>query len=623
MYLLWNRISADTNSITHWESGFEQPVATAENPVTTAEGWECQGRLTCSLDTVNFSTGQQSQKVSINPGSTNTTPNGIRYKLENLAPSRVYKLTAKIKVSRNSAMVKISDEAGDNLDVYNNRFNSWFTAEPSVFQEKEFFFKTTDSSPLYVVFGAFNQIGGADFYLDDVSVDLIDTNLSVYKSINKSSDESAAISWIRTGEKLRGVYFWQTTQISRLDDLDARGFNTYLVKDAAYNDQAILPFAAAAQARNKHLLAIQNIARNDTPDHIYPKAEFADGVGQVGVADPFSAELWNEISAKTFKYIEDDKSESMKIDGLILDVEIYQGTDSKGDGRNLYDGRDKNGGCCYNDYLISDFVDAKRGGAAELKSALLGAANNPTQDRRNLLIAKGMNYEYSDYLKERFKNKVKEFSQSIHSSSNNPDFLIGAMPYRHGNWFSDGLVEGAAEPRMPVLIFEEAPAYQNPDGLVEYYSREDLVSEETNAIWLQGISLAGLSKNPTSMITKDIANYDGWWFFTPQGLWNWNEYTQKWIDCVNANGKPACTSLVRTDLTVQNGTTQDQIWTKIKTANLGVNPGDLNCDNIVNESDLSVALTNWLRQVDTPCSVGATIDELSLSSIISNWNKRY
>ena len=52
-------------------------------------------------------------------------------------------------------------------------------------------------------------------------------------------------------------------------------------------------------------------------------------------------------------------------------------------------------------------------------------------------------------------------------------------------------------------------------------------------------------------------------------------------------------------------------------------PGDLNCDKIVNEGDLSVALTEWGTTLTNNCLSGVPINELVLSQILSNWRKQY
>lgn len=54
-----------------------------------------------------------------------------------------------------------------------------------------------------------------------------------------------------------------------------------------------------------------------------------------------------------------------------------------------------------------------------------------------------------------------------------------------------------------------------------------------------------------------------------------------------------------------------------------VHPGDLNCDKVVNESDLSNVLTRWNTQLNNNCLSNVPINEIIMSQVLSNWRRQY
>ena len=140
---------------------------------------------------------------------------------------------------------------------------------------------------------------------------------------------------------------------------------------------------------------------------------------------------------------------------------------------------------------------------------------------------------------------------------------------------------------------------------VTYTESGTYTFESTNESGCTHTATLNLTINNSSSSSEDIIIIDSSY------EWNGTTYTESGIYTFNTINDNGCLHVSTLNLTIEVPTC--------------IQPGDANCDNIVNLADLSLVINNWLTSVPTGQSgdvIGSedgfvNLEDLSL--IINNW----
>jgi hypothetical protein len=370
--------------------------------------------------------------------------------------------------------------------------------------------------------------------------------LSAVKNVAVSnSSVNISCRWMEQ-DKVRAGYMWMSyrntyNSPTKMELVKRLGLNTIIlkcwgfenVKDKLETIKNVKEWATAAKDNDVHLF----IAINWQPYpgknvQNYKKVVYDDGTEGLAIC-PLDSKLWKERLYEVLLLIAKLSTDpKIQIDGIFLDMEIY-GTEKEPQVRkNYYYEKCDFSDLCFSQYLMHRGYSPPQLAPIEKKN------------RKDWLSKENLFEDYFVYLRNQIKDRAIDLRTSVRKI--NPNFLIGIYPQpMKDNWVSYSLAEGFSSERLPLIIFGVHsygyPKDKNGDGytfipkdIKQQYNKNDI-----NGLYVAGYLLHRYeSKVLERNLKQSVDNWDGYWLFNLQQLWDKNtglgELTDSAENLINA-----------------------------------------------------------------------------------------